>query len=86
VALEGQGEAFVVVVVLPRGQGWHGGLEIGEAMPAPKLFLVGAMTAFDPAVPLGMPGLDVAVPDPGFLNAQPSVCASSGSRPKLFSK
>ncbi len=70
-ALERQGgEAFVVIVVLPRGQGWHSGLETGEGVPAPKLFLVSAVTALDLAVLLGMSRLDVPIPDPGLLNDQ----------------
>jgi hypothetical protein len=57
-------------VLLPRGEGRHGRREISEAMPAPKLFLVRAVTAFDLAVLLGMPGFDVPIPNPGFLNGQ----------------
>jgi len=40
-ALERQGESFVVVVVLPRGQRCHSGLEIDESMPAGSKTLPG---------------------------------------------
>jgi len=69
-ALRRERESFVVVLLLPGGESWHGRLEIGEGMAAPELLLVNAVTAFDLAVLLGKSCLDVPTPDPGFLNAQ----------------
>jgi len=40
-ALEGQGDAVIVVVSLPRGEGGRSRREIGKGLTVPKLFLGG---------------------------------------------
>jgi hypothetical protein len=69
-ALEGQREAIVVVVGFPGAQAHRGRIEILELLPAPELLLIDAVAAFDLAVLLGAPRLDVPVPDAQGLDRQ----------------
>jgi hypothetical protein len=53
-------EAFVVVPVLPRGEGMVGGLEVLTGVASPELFVVDPMAPFDLPVLFGAPRPDVA--------------------------
>src|SRR5712691_12715422 len=69
-ALEGEGEAFIVVPGLPAPKGGRGGLEVREALPAPELLLIDPMAPLDFAVLLRPPGSNVVVADAGGLDRQ----------------
>src|ERR1700681_377874 len=69
-ALQGEGEAFVVVPGLPAPKGGRGGLEVREALPAPELLLIDSMAPLDFAVLLRPPGSNVVVADAGGLDPQ----------------
>ena len=54
----------MVVVPLPDSEPNNSRIEIVEAPPTPELLLIDSVAAFDLAVLLGAPRLDVAVPNP----------------------
>src|SRR5688500_5242330 len=69
-APKSQREAIVVVRLLPSPEPCCRLVEIGELLPAPKLFLVDAVAAFDLAVLLRPPRADIAVPDTGRFDGE----------------
>src|SRR6266536_1215018 len=72
-ALESHREPLRVVARLPRTEGARGFGEGAEGGAAPELLVVDAVAAFDFAVLLGAPRLDVPVSEAGELDGQHKV-------------
>src|SRR5215510_5754633 len=69
-AVQGHREPHLVVYALPAVQRGSGSLERLEGVPAPELFGVDSVAAFDLAVLVGPTRLDVAVPDSPALDGE----------------